>query len=164
MSEEKKAANYLPLIALIAVAAIAGFAINYRVGGGKLVWMHYFMGILLCQFSLLKLFDIPGFADGFEMYDLIAKRSRIYAYAYPFIELILGLAFLSITWPIVTYSATVILMAVGSAGVMKALNEGLDIDCPCMGSVLEVPLSTVTLTEDLGMGFMALAMLISRYV
>jgi hypothetical protein len=50
-------------------------------------------------------------------------------------------------------------MTVGTIGVLSALQRGLDINCPCMGSVLDVPLSTVTLTEDIGMGLMAVGML-----
>ena len=124
--------------------------------------MHYFMGFLFCQFSLLKLFNIPGFADGFQMYDLIAKKSRTYALSYPLVELLLGLAYLSMFFPIATYLITIAFMLLGSIGVFKALKKGLDLYCPCMGTILKVPLSTVTLTEDLGMGAMALIMLIIR--
>jgi hypothetical protein len=51
------------------------------------------------------------------------------------------------------------LFVFGAIGVVMALREGLDIDCPCMGSVLSVPLSTVTLTEDVGMAVMAAILL-----
>lgn len=47
--------------------------------------------------------------------------------------------------------------------MILALRRGLDIECPCMGSVLSVPLSTVTLVEDLGMAAMAAAMLAMGY-
>jgi len=153
--------DYWPLICLVLVAILAGSTICYSIQGELLQWMHYFMGILFCQFSLLKLFDIPGFADGFQMYDLIGKRSRIYALVYPFIELLLGLAYLSFLYPVATYLITIMFMVIGAIGVVKALQKGLDIYCPCMGNVLKVPLSTVTLGEDLGMGLMAFIMLIS---
>ena len=39
--------------------------------------------------------------------------------------------------------------------------KGLDIACPCMGNVLAVPLSTVTLTEDGVMVVMALSLLLA---
>ena len=52
--------------------------------------------------------------------------------------------------------------SIGAVGVVRALKRGLDINCPCMGSVLDVPLSTVTLTEDIGMGLMAAVMLFMR--
>ncbi len=53
-------------------------------------------------------------------------------------------------------------LTIGSIGVIQALREGLDFNCPCMGSVLDVPLSTVTLTEDISMVIMALVLLIMR--
>jgi hypothetical protein len=118
------------------------------------------MGLFLCCFAMFKIFDLPGFADGFEMYDVVAKRTRAYAYLYPFIELALGLSYLAFFAPIATYLATLAVMGVSSAGVIRALQDDLDIHCPCMGSVLRVPLSTVTLSEDLGMGLMATVMLL----
>lgn len=156
--------NYWPLLAMILVAVLAACAINSGIDGDSLYWMHYFMGFLLCQFALVKLFDISGFADGFQMYDLIAKKSRYYALIYPFIELSLGLLFLSLAYPLATYLVTLFFLTIGVIGVIKALKKGLDIYCPCMGSILKVPLSTVTLIEDLGMGLMALLMLITRYL
>lgn len=157
-----KLSDYWPLFSLILVAILAGSAICYGVQGETLQWMHYFMGVLFCQFSLLKLFDIPGFADGFQMYDIIARRARIYALLYPLIELMLGLAYLSFLYPVVTYLITIVIMLTGSFGVLKALKKGVNIYCPCMGNILKVPLSTVTLTEDIGMGAMAFIMLIFR--
>ena len=108
---------------------------------------------------MFKFFDMEGFSDGFQMYDLLAKRVRIYAYVYPFIELGLGLGYLSYWRPIVIYSATIFVLTFGSIGVLRALFKGLDIECACMGTVLHVPLSTVALVEDLGMVAMAAAML-----
>lgn len=152
--------NYWPLIALVLIAALAGTAVCFGVNGTQFDWMHYFMGIFLCQFAMLKIFDVPGFADGFQMYDLIAMRCRPYALLYPFIELALGLAYLSQIAPYATYITTIGVMLIGSIGVVISLAKGLDLRCSCMGSVLNVPLSTVTLTEDIGMGLMALSMLL----
>jgi hypothetical protein len=78
---------------------------------------------------------------------------------YPSLELALGLAYPSFFVPTATDLATIALVLFGAAGVIMALREGLDIDCPCMGSVLSVPLSTVTLTEDFGMAVMAAILL-----
>ena len=152
--------DYWPLFALILVSAAVGYAASWHVEATPMAFMHYFMGFFLSVFALLKLFHPSAFADGFQMYDLIAKKSRIYAYIYPFIELALGLAYFAFWIPALTYIATIIVMTVGTLGVISALRKGLDINCPCMGSVLDVPLSTVTLTEDIGMGLMAFVMLI----
>ena len=96
--------------------------------------MHDFMGFFLIVFSMFKFFDIEGFADGFQMYDLLAKPFRGYAYLYPFIELGLGLAYLAHVVPRFIYAATIAVMVFGSLGVLKALRKGLDLECACMAA------------------------------
>lgn len=153
--------DYWPLIALIGVSALGGYAISS--GYDELTmrsFMHAFMGVFLCFFALLKLFNPVAFKRGFTMYDLLARRVKQYAFVYPFLELGLGLAYLSFLNPPVTYVATIALFGFGTLGVISALRRGLDIDCPCMGSILSVPLSTVTLTEDLAMVVMAAMLLL----
>lgn len=152
--------QYWPLISLILVSMLSAFAINWRFNGNMIAWMHYFMGTFLMVFSVLKIFHPAKFADGFTMYDILAKRTRIYAYVYPYIELILGMLYLSFISPMLTYILTILILTFGSIGVIKGLQRGLDISCPCMGSILNVPLSTVTLTEDIGMVVMALMLLL----
>ncbi len=159
MEENKPITRYWPLIALILSAVLAAFALRHGTNGGHLKWMHYFMGFFLSQFALLKLFNPKGFADGFQMYDILAKKSRIYAYIYPLIELGLALGYLSFFEPALIYIITIVVMVFGAVGVIKALKEGLDLRCACMGTALDVPLSTVTLTEDIGMSVLALIML-----
>jgi len=153
--------DYWPLFSLTGISALAGLAIAMgRTEGVTMVsFMHGFMGVFLVVFALLKIFNLKGFRRGFTMYDLLAKRVRNYALVYPFIELALGLAYLAYFMPLVTYWATIAVFAFGTLGVISALRDGLDIDCPCMGSILSVPLSTVTLTEDLAMVVMAAMLL-----
>jgi hypothetical protein len=153
--------DYIPLIVIVALTLSAACAkqISYP-EWNWLSWMHDFMGFFLVVFSMFKLFDLEGFADGFQMYDLLAKPVRAYAYLYPFIELALGLGYLAHWQPKVIYSATIIVMAFGALGVIRALTKRLDIECACLGTVLRVPLSTVALTEDLGMALMAAVMLL----
>lgn len=157
---ERYLIDYWPLLSLIVISILAASAIFWKVDGKWTHWMHYFMGLFFVEFAMLKIFHLDAFADGFQMYDLIAKKTRIYAYIYPFIELGLGLAYLSFVFPLATYLITFIVMIVGSVGVIFSLRHGLKVNCACMGSILDVPLSTVTLTEDLGMGLMSLIMLI----
>jgi len=159
--EKKGLSAYWPLVCLVGVAALAASALYGSLGTTGRDWMHLFMGVFLTQFAMLKLFDISGFAEGFQRYDLVAQRSREYALAYPFIELLLGLLYVSFFLPVLTYVLTIIVMTVGSVGVFSALWRGLDVRCACMGTVLSVPLSTVTVVEDVGMGLMALAMLLT---
>ena len=154
--------DYIPLMVIVALAVLAGCAKQNAYGGGWnwMTWMHDFMGFFLVVFSMFKFFNLEGFADGFQMYDLLAMPFRPYAYVYPFIELALGLGYLAHWQPTIIYTATITVMVFGSLGVIAALMKGLDLDCACMGTVLKVPLSTIALVEDLGMAAMAAGMLL----
>ena len=152
--------DYVPLLALVLVSALVASALKHSYGPGvhPVRWMHAFMGFFLAAFALLKLFDLRGFADGFQMYDLLARRFRAYALIYPFIELALALGYLAFWRPTTVYLATFIVLGFGALGVVSALRRGLDVNCACMGNTLKVPLSTVALIENVSMAGMALAM------
>lgn len=158
----KKITRYLPLFVLVAVSALSSLALVWGRSLGWMEGMQLFMGLLFSLFAMLKLFHLPRFVEGFRMYDWIAKRWRGYAYLYPFIELTLGLAYLSGVEPTVVNILTIVITSIGAFGVCRALKAGLDLRCACMGTILDVPLSTVTLTEDIGMAIMALAMIVFR--
>ena len=60
--------------------------------------MTNFMGGFFIIFSLFKMIDIKGFAEGYATYDIIATRSSLYAKSYPFIEL-LSVSYTHLTLP-----------------------------------------------------------------
>lgn len=153
--------QYWPLFLLILASMLSAFAINAHIKGDMRVWIHYFMGNFFVLFSVVKLFHPIKFVQGFTMYDILAKRIRLYAYVYPLLELLLGLLYLSFFIPVLTYLLTVVLLTFSSIGAINALKTGLDINTPYMGSDLDVPLSTVTLIESIGMAFMALILLLT---
>lgn len=123
--------------------------------------MYSFMGYFFIFLSLFKFFNLEGFVEGFSTYDLVTKLFRSYGYAYPFIEFLLGAAYLSkfglffINW------ITVVVMTVSGIGVLKGILSGQKIKCACLGTVLDVPLSTISILENFGMGVMALLMALS---
>ena len=155
--------DYFPLAVIIVVALLAASAKQVAYGAWSwMPWMNDFMGFYFVVFAMLKFFDLSGFADGFQMYDLVAKHSRSYAYLYPFIELGLGLGYLA-HWRLrAVNTVTIFAMLLGALGVIVALAKNLDIESGCMGTVLKVPLSTVALVENLAMAIMAGGMLIMR--
>jgi len=122
--------------------------------------MQNFMGGFFVVFSLFKLLNLSGFADSYATYDILAARSRGYALAYPFIELALGVAYFVGYQLLLVSIVTFILMAIGSIGVFKALQSKRRFQCACLGTALNLPMTKVTLVEDLSMGVMALAMII----
>jgi hypothetical protein len=152
--------SYIPLLVIVSVTLLAATARQLTGEWNLRSWMHDWMGFFLVVFAMLKLFDLKGFTSGFQKYDLLAMSSRTYAMLYPFFELGLGLLYLSGAWPMETYLFTAVLMTFGAIGVIIALRKGLNVKCACLGSFLEVPLSTVALTEDLGMAAMAIVMLV----
>lgn len=152
--------TYWPLIvigAYIAVAALAGG----RPGESAFeAWMANFMAGFFLVFSAFKLLDLRGFADAYASYDLLAKRWHGYGFVYPFLELALGLAYLFRLAPTETHVATIFLMGFSSLGVLQALQRGNQIQCACLGTELKLPMSTITLVEDVGMAAMAALMLV----
>lgn len=161
--EEKKSftiADYLPLFMILAVAFIAGCALQFRMD--EFMWKEVimsFMGFFFIELALLKLFDIPGFVKGFSMYDIITKRWKPYGYFYPFIELCLGLLFFTFWVPVLTKVLTIVIMAISAAGVFQSLSDKRVLMCACMGTTIRLPLSIVSLIENVGMGVLAFIML-----
>ena len=123
-------------------------------------YMIYVMGAFLIAVSLLKMADWKGFVTSFSHYDIIAKRSRIYAYVYPLLELGLGAFYLLRLFPLPTNIITVVLMVIGSIGVARELAKGNQIMCACLGVVFKIPMTWVTFIEDVVMAIMATAMIL----
>jgi hypothetical protein len=117
--------------------------------------MDHFMGGFFVAFSFFKLLDLRGFADAYQSYDVLARPVRPYAFAYPFIELGLGLAYLAGVWPTATNAVTLAVMLLGLIGVSQALLQRRTIQCACLGTVFNLPMSKVTFFEDGLMAAMA---------
>ncbi len=62
--------------------------------------------------------------------------------------------------PIATNAITYVLMLVSGIGVAIALAKGENLMCACLGMVFKLPMTYVTLFEDLLMAGMALGMLL----
>lgn len=124
-------------------------------------WMRHFMAGFFLVFSFFKLLDLRAFADSYSSYDVIAKRWLGWGYLYPFIELTLGILFLMNYQMLITNVATLMVMGVSSIGVFQSLIANRKIKCACLGAVFNLPMSTITLIEDLLMVLMAGAMIIS---
>ena len=126
-------------------------------------WMHFmnnFMAGFFIVFSFFKFLNLKAFAESYAMYDLFAMKVPTYGFVYPFIELGLGLAYLTAFQPAFTNWATVIIMGFGSIGVIQSVVDKRKIRCACLGTVFNLPMSTVTIIEDLLMVGMAILMII----
>ena len=152
-------ATYRPL--LLIVAYILGASVLVQTGLGTAIdisamqTMRYFMAGFFIVFSFFKLLDIPAFAMAYSSYDLLAARWQGWGYVYPFVELALGIAYLVNFNPLLTNWVTVIVMGFSAIGVIRAVMNKTRIQCACLGTVFKLPMSTVTIVEDVGMVAMA---------
>lgn len=107
-----------------------------------------FMGAILLLFGVLKLYDLRGFASIFRKYDIISQYVPFYALVYPFIELALGLAYIVRFRLDFIDMVTATVMIVSIVSVVVSLVKGKQLRCGCMGSFFHIPLSYVTLSEN----------------
>ncbi len=160
MAEQQPKGSLYPLFLI--VGFIAGVTLLVAANTGD--WsteplMRHFMAGFFIVFSFFKLLDPPGFVSAYRGYDLVARKVPAWGWAYPFVELTLGVAYLLAWVPVVTNAVTLILMLIGAAGVLKALLDKRAIRCACLGTALNLPMTKVTLVEDLTMAAMAAGML-----
>ena len=157
-------ATYRPL--LLIIVYILGASVLVQIGMAGLAsvsasdTMRYFMAGFFLVFSFFKLLDINAFANAYAGYDLLAKGWRGWGFIYPFVELGLGVAYLAHFNPLLTHWATIIVMGFSAIGVVRAVVSKTQIQCACLGTVFKLPMSTVTIVEDVGMVAMAVAMLL----
>ncbi len=125
-------------------------------------WMRYFMAGFFLVFSFFKMLDVPAFASSYSSYDVVARRWPGWGYAYPFVELGLGLLFLINFNPLVTNGLTFVVMGVSTIGVVQSLLAKRRFQCACLGAVFNLPMSKVTLLEDMLMVAMSGLMLLGH--
>ncbi len=153
--------DFLPLIIIFTAILLFTIIRQYMAGSWQLLnAMNDFMAGFFIIFGTFKIINWHGFAEAYATYDLLAQRSTIYAYAYPLIELALGLAYLFRIYPIVTNVITFIVMTISSIGVILQLLKRRTIVCACLGVVFKIPMTYVTLFEDVLMAGMALGMVL----
>jgi copper chaperone CopZ len=150
--------TYKPILLVFGyiLLTIIGFLAATGSWDGALA-MRLFMAGFFLVFSFFKFLDVAGFASVFRGYDLVARVLPGYGRAYPFIELVLGLAYLTNAAPAATNIATAIIMAVGLVGVIRAVVSKQSIRCACLGTGFNIPMSTVTIIENSVMLIMAVA-------
>ncbi len=153
--------TYKPLILIfLFVAGIAAIGSFEDQSFSWHLWMRSFMAGFFIVFSFFKFLDLKGFAHSFAMYDLFAKQWKGYGFIYPFLELGLGIMYLTAIHLTGTHVATILIMGFSSIGVIRNMLSPHQVQCACLGTVFKLPLGRVTLVEDLLMVAMAGTMLL----
>ena len=154
--------EYAKLFVIFALLAAAATLMSTLLEFHWTDWMRWFMGGFFLVFGSFKLIGYEMFVHMFPRYDVIGQRYKLYNYLYPFIEISLGVAYVLDIKPLLRDSITLTIMLIGAYGVAKGLaKRGPTFHCACLGGIIKLPLSTVTLVEDLVMATMAALMIIA---
>ncbi|MBK9148382.1 MAG: cation transporter [Flavobacteriales bacterium] len=157
--QQVEATSFKPIYLLFAYIAGAATLVQVARGGfDPMHWMGAFMAAFFLTFSFFKMLDVRGFAEGYATYDVIAKRIPAYGLIYPFIELGLGISYVVAPLSPITNAVTLVVMGVSSIGVVQQVMRNSPFQCACLGTIFKLPLSKVTLVEDLLMVAMSAAM------
>ncbi len=152
--------DLIPLFVIVGIILMFSIVVSLVQGQNFAFGMRMFMGGFFVVFGVLKLMKLKDFAIAYREYDLMAKQSWAYAYTYPFIELALGILYFTNSIPIATNIMTIVVMGIGALGVYFKRKKKEEIPCACLGTVFKVPMTWVTMVEDLLMVFMAIIMLL----
>lgn len=160
-----KVDRYFPIIFFILLTVL--LSLFTTILQDRISWMNFmslYMGFFFLIFGTLKLFNLKNFAHMFSTYDLIASKYLMYGFVYPFIEILLGLGYFFLTHDNMFYVWLNVFTAILSlnliVGINKKLNSGEGGKCACLGSFWNVPLSRLTVFENLVMFVMACVMLL----
>lgn len=148
--------TYRPLILIIAFIAGTSLLAQFPFDPFSwMEWMRHFMAGFFLVFAFFKLLNLRGFAATYSMYDIIASRWMPWGYLYPFVELSLGIMYLTNIAPVWTNIITIVVLGISSIGVIQSNLNKRKIKCACLGDVFNLPMSTVTIVEDVSMVLMA---------
>lgn len=122
--------------------------------------MSDFMAGFFLIFGTFKIIDLSGFVIAYKNYNLIAQHFIAYAYALPFIQIGLGIAYLFRIYPLLSNSINFVVMTLGFISILIKLLKKEVIPCACLGTLFQHPLSLVSLFENAIMVLMSLSMVL----
>jgi len=158
---DPKEKSYYPVIALFVVTALMALATSYAFTENVFTIraLGWFISFSMVVLALLKLQNIEGFSTMFLNYDLLAKRWVLYSYIYPFAEGLAGILMIAGALSWISIPIALFIGIIGAISVLKAVYiDKRELKCACVGGESNVPLGFISLTENLMMIGMALAM------
>ena len=148
-----------PLFIILAYISITSLLLNFKNWDSTNAMLD-FMGLFYIIFSFFKILDIKGFSISFRMYDPLAKKVPLYGIIYPFIEILLGIMFLTRVEVELAIILTIIVLGITTIGVTQTLLNKKSISCACLGTTLKLPMTEATFIENALMIIMAFSLII----
>ena len=145
--------NYLPLIYIYLISLILALCYNFYFQIPARNFLVVFLGIFSITFGALKIIRLNDFVEAFSEYDFISQKSRVYGYLFPFFELFFGLSFLLLIDNLLIELFCLTFFTINLFSVILALQKKQKFICACLGDLIKVPLSKVSLIENLTMIF-----------
>ncbi len=165
VNTKKEYAKFLALILAIFATAYFITLVFQHNASFAMTYMQHLMGVFFIVFGGFQLLGYKSFIGMFVEYDPIAKRAKFYAHAYPFIGLLLGVLYLFDIGGIFRDLVTAVIMLIGAYGVWNTIQEKKNqIHCACLGNIIKLPLSMITLVEDIAMGLMAVFSIVYAFI
>ncbi|WP_417622701.1 MauE/DoxX family redox-associated membrane protein [Parasphingorhabdus sp.] len=159
--------SYQPVIALFAMTFLMALAAAFVATGSwfSILTVEWFVAFSMCGLAYLKLRDIESFSTMFLNYDLLARRWVRYAYLYPFGEALAGVLMIA---GVAMWLAIPVALFIGTIGAVSVFHavyiQKRELKCACVGGDSNVPLGSLSLTENLFMIGMALWMSYKLFV
>lgn len=158
---DPKGTSYRPIIVLFIITALIACATSYAFFRSVFTIraLGWFISFSMTVLALLKLQNVEKFSTMFLNYDLLARHWVPYSYIYPFAEALAGILMIAGTLSWIAIPVALTIGTIGATSVYKAVYiDKRELKCACVGGDSNVPLGFISLTENLMMIGMALAM------
>jgi hypothetical protein len=160
-----KTIEYIKLIIVLLVlggtATLMSTNVSFDVGN----WVRWFLASFFVVFGSFKLIGYDLFTRTFPGYNPIAKKIKVFNYAYPLLEILLGMLFVVNFAPLFTIAVTIVLMIVGINGVLKGISTyGQSEHCATLNHLLKLPLTKTLLIQDFLVTALSLVLLVFTFV
>jgi len=145
--------EYIKLFIILGIVILLGYLTRDFTSLADSLMAWFFL-----IFGSFKLLGYKMFTATFPDYDLISKFFPPYAKFYPFLEIIFGFFFLGqLALPSSLLIALVIITQASTLfGILRLKSKMRQYECACLGSVVKLPLSTISLLENISMIILAI--------
>ncbi len=126
--------------------------------------LNDFMAGFFIFFGALQLNSLSSTSETLKKYDPIAQKFSWYAGLYPFVFFFFGLLLHFHSASTIVSLLTIPMLGIQTLGIIKVLKSGANIECACAGTKFSLPLSYVTVVENLIMVAMSIAMIIINFL
>ena len=126
--------------------------------------LNDFMAGFFMFFGALQLNSLSSTSEALKKYDPLAQKFSWYAGLYPFVFFFFGLLLHFHSASMIVSLLTIPMLGIQTLGIINVLKSGANIECACAGTRFSLPLSYVTVVENLIMVTMSIAMIIIYFL